>query len=225
MASGSRDDNSDHTERRLLGEDRWNRRYRIGGRDVYESKLADKEVPISVQDFIAEWKSWSVDEHFEFVRAFGAKSHLTQNEERILEFLLTQDDPRIRAMLALNAAAHSNKAMAFDFLVRQAQSAQSDKGNYFQALAMLGDKRAVSVLRDFYVENIVHINATDQSGDAPQAQDLLMCCVALAKLTQEAEYWDQLRRFQHHENSTIRAHANLLAKIWGESCSDQLRST
>ena len=212
--SGQNSQSPKEPDKKLLSEGRWSNRYQIGAQDLYESKLVTGYATISRQSLILEWESWSTDDKLEFVRAFSAKPSLTHEDERILTFLLQQQDDRISAMLAICLTAHSDKEMVFQFLTQRAEFASVDKGNYFQALAILDDKRAVPQLHRFYIENVGRLGIIEQNADVGDAFDLLMCCAALGRLTQDQEYRNQLSVFQHHPNETISKHANALLKIW-----------
>ncbi len=207
--------NSDQTNsrRKLVNEDRWSRTYQIGAHEVYESKFTTGTAFISFRELSKEWATWTEQERLRFVLAFRAKSQLYPEDEKIIEFLLSQGDQHIWVNLAICLTRHSNKEMAFQFLLQQAKSAERDRRSFFHALALLGDKRALPTLRSFYLKNLKHVQDANAQLD-DDARDFLMSCVALWKLTGEEDYLVQLGLLRSHPSLDIRKQATLLLDIW-----------
>jgi len=202
-------------DRKLLKETRWSRRYQIDSYDVYESKIAEDDEKLHLADVILEWESWEIGERLEFVRAFSHKSSLSGEDERIVEFLINQKDERILAMMALPAILHSNKDLVLEFLLRQIQSTTKDRVNFIHALTLLGDSRAVSVIRDVYQQGLEReFSSNERAVLDDETHDFMMACIALWKLTGNQEYLTRLQVLQIHGNERIRRQANLLHKIW-----------
>ena len=82
------------------------------------------------------------------------------------------------------------------------------RANYYQALEVLGDQRAVPALRSAYEEDAARIDATaplKSFEDIFPYSDYLYCCVALYRLTGAEEYAAAVQELSGHPDERVQA--------------------
>jgi hypothetical protein len=204
---------------------RWSNRYAVGGySEVYESRFATGELSISAEAFLAEWPTWNESEQFDFVRAFALKLTVSAEDERIIEFLISQPDERLREMIASMAARHSNRDLALEFLLAQASTARLKRENFLQALGLIRDPRALPRLRSFYAEDMAEVTAAPDRISPELARDLVLCCEALENTPGSGTGWATLKDLKQHSNEQIRSVANLRDTIRKAAAEDNDRA-
>ena len=136
--------------KKLVRESRWMRVYKLGDRLLYESKFLADGLQVSSASLKTEWKFMDEEERAEFAMAFLAKPNLQQADEEILDHLMEVGSRRVLRSIALLAVRQSDKERALRFLTQQIEGGQKPLSNFYQALELLKDRRAVPTLRRVY---------------------------------------------------------------------------
>jgi len=190
----------------LLKESRWARTYRFGDGTLFESKFARDEIQVSREEVERIWPDLSPDEKLEFAFAYGVKSTVTAEDEKVMDFLMEAGDEYVWSMIALLLARHSNRERVMSFLLERATSPSLLGANYYQALEILADMRAIPVLQRAREIHLHHIDA----GATDEIHDYLVCCRALWKLEGSDAYAAEIREALRSADPAVSAHAKLL---------------
>jgi hypothetical protein len=138
-------------DKKLIKESEWTRTYSVGEKHLrYESRFLTDGLEVSARSLSERWPRLTPEERLEFAFAFAAKADFSQNDKEILSFLMRNGDEAIWGTIALTLVYHFDSQAVFEFLVNLAQVPRPECANYFQALELLKDARAVPVLRKFY---------------------------------------------------------------------------
>ena len=169
-------------------------------------------VSISFPQIINEFPAWSDREKREFLGAYSLKPELTEEDERIIEFLMDSRDTSIWKRLAILSTRHPDKERVLDFLVGGLRTCPGSKANFLVALGLLNDPRAVQPLREVYAE-LKRALADDASPEAGLARfnDILCCSKSLHMLTGDSEYKRQMDDLLHHRSERVRKLAHFVS--------------
>ena len=162
----------------LVRENQWLKVYRVGDKGLrYESKCLSEGLQLSARLLKSEWKKLSAEERLDFTIAFGAIEKLSSEDEEILSFLMESGDDAVLSNLASQYAKHSDRERVLPFLLSRIRRRTQTRGNFFQALELLGDVRAVPGLKRSFDE----YRAALAKGQLDQDQmlDYLQCCRSL----------------------------------------------
>ena len=196
--------------KKLVREDRWSRIFEVAPNSyAYESKLKDGETVVSAEELRADWLAWSAAQRLEFAQAFQQRQRLTPEDERILEFLMSNGDDRIWSTIALVLVHHSNRRLVVEFLVEKLLSTAEPRANLIQALYVIGDRSTLPVLRQMHDRLSREVSSDERTDDAMKIVDFLTACKALAYLEKSARYESQIRSFLAHPDEIIRIQAQL----------------
>lgn len=190
----------------LLRESRWARTYRFGGGTLFESKFDWDEAEISREEIERLWSNLSPAERLEFSTAYGFKPKVTAEDEKVLDFLMEAGDENVCGMIALLLTRHSNRERVVNFLLERATSPSPLAANYYQALEVIGDVRAIPVLqrsREIHLKNI-------EGGSTDEVRDYLVGCRTLWKLTGSEDYAAEIRKAMESADPAVSAHAKRL---------------
>ena len=190
----------------LIKESRWMRTYRCGEGTLLESKFAWDGLQVSREEMERIWHDLSREEKWEFATAYCCKPTVTTEDEKVLDFLMEAGDEGVCGMIASLLVHHSNRERVMSFLLRRATSPGPFAGNYYQALEIAGDRRAISVLQR---ARGIHLHNID-AGATNEICDYLDCCRALWKLEGSDAYAAEIRKAQRSDDPFVTAHAKLL---------------
>jgi hypothetical protein len=176
--------------------------YKIAERhELYESKFFLDRLQVSPTSLKSEWKTMTEEERSEFALAFSAKPTLNSGDEEILNHLIEFGSTTVLCSIALLAVRQSNKENAFRFLTQQVQRGHKPLVNFYQALELLNDRRAVPILRQaFHRYKARFANGDFDSSDLG---DYLRCCKALLAMEGNAEYERAISEFRSHSDEQI----------------------
>lgn len=190
----------------LIKESRWMRTYRHGDGTLYQSKFDWDGIQVSREEVERLWPDLSREEKWEFATAYCCKPTVTAEDEKVLDFLMETGDEGVWSMIASLLVGHSNREKAMSFLLERAASAGPFSANYYQALEIVGDKRAIPVLqkaREIHLRNI-------EAGARDEIHVYLGCCRALWKLEGSDAYAAEIRKALQSADPVVSAHAKLL---------------
>ena len=203
-------------EKQLLRESAWARVYSIDLKPVrFESKFAMDGLEVSADSIKSSWKSFSPEEQFDFALAFAAKPILTSEDEEILSFLMETALPRnICSIIAGMLPQHSDRERVFRFLIDRVENEQDGRANYYGAVEVLNDSRAIPVLKRLY-ETYRKSEPFVKRGPLTESQfrqlfDYLSCCRALLTLERSKEFEMAIREILTHSDERLRRHAERL---------------
>ncbi len=161
----------------LIRESRWMRVYNLGDTLLCESKFLADGLQVSSASVISSWRNMTEEEHTEFALAFLAKPDLQSDDEKILNHLMEVGSTKVLRSIALLAVRHSDRERVFRFLTQQIKKGPKPLSNFYQALELLNDRRAVPTLRQVYDRHKANLS----TGECEESElvDYLECCKAL----------------------------------------------
>ncbi|PYU37413.1 MAG: hypothetical protein DMG54_33770 [Acidobacteria bacterium] len=185
----------------LIRESRWMRVYNLGDTLLYESKFLADGLQVSSASLISSWKNMAEEEHTEFALAFLAKPDLQSDDEKILNHLMEAGSTKVLRSIALLAVRHSDRERVFRFLTQQIKKGPKPLSNFYQALELLNDRRAVPTLRQVYDRHKAHLS----TGECEESElvDYLECCKALLVIDGNSEYQRAISEMQSHSSEQI----------------------
>jgi len=197
----------------LIKESRWSRLYRTGPRDYYsESKFLLDGLRADPSSIKREWNSFSDEEKVDFGIAFaaGAAADKSPEVEEILTFLMSAGPEEVWMNIAGMLPKHSDKEAVMRFLLERLQTSQ-EPAYCFQALAGIGDQRAVPLLRQDYERRLTRIN---EAGVAAVSEfdwcDFYGCCAVLWKLGAEGPFETRVHEALSHPSDIVRVRVGVL---------------
>jgi hypothetical protein len=186
----------------LVRESRWMRVYNIGDRHMlYESKFLIDHLQVAPTSVKNDWKGMTEEERLEFALAFSAKPDLVTGDEEVLNHLMEFGSAKVLSSIALLAVRHPDKEKTLRFLIHQVEKGQKPLVNFYQALGLLDDRRAVPTLRKAYDM----YKASQASGDCKDSDlvDYLQCCKALLVMEGNSEYELAISEMHSHSSEQI----------------------
>jgi hypothetical protein len=193
-------------KKELVKETKWLKVYRVGGKELrYDSKCLSEGLQISATSIKSTWATLTTDEQLEFAIAFGAIPKLSAEDEEILNFLMEAGSDALLSNLALQYSKHSDRERVLHFLLGRIKPLERPCANYYQALELLKDPRAVPILRGTYDE----YRRTLKQGKLNTSElfDYLQCCRTLWLLGGSPEYENAIREMLLHPDDTVRQRA------------------
>jgi hypothetical protein len=173
---------------------------------LFQSKFAWDGVQVSREEMERIWPDLSPNEKLEFATAYVCKSTVTAEDEKVMDFLMEAGDADVWGMIALLLIRHSNRERVMSFLLERAASPGPLAANHYQALEILGDRRAIPVLqraREIHLHNI-------DAGAKDEITDYLVCCKALWKLEGLEAYAAEIREALRSADPVVSAVAKRL---------------
>jgi hypothetical protein len=179
-----------------------------------ESKFLTGDVEVLANSIRSNWSTFSFEEKLDFSLAFGVKPNLTSEDEKILDFLMEAGPHEVWCNLALLICNHSDRDRVVAFLIARIKEGKAFCTNYYQALAQLGDLRAIPALTHRY-SKLRERKADANSGpltlhESMELFDYLYCCWALLVLAGSREFEDAIREMVGHPDGTLSKNAEML---------------
>ncbi len=202
-------------KKELVKETKWVKVYRIGGKALsYESKCLTEGLHISAASIKSTWATLTPEEQLEFTIAFAPGLKLSAEDEEILNFLMEVGSEPVLGNLASLYARHSDRERVLPFLLSRINPLEKRCGNYYQALELLKDPRAIPPLRRVYGG---YRRALEERELKPRELfNYLQCCRALWVLDGSAEFENALRAMLVHSNEDVLRRAGQLLSPTGE---------
>lgn len=202
---------------KLVKETEWTRVYEVGGQFCYESKFMTDGLKVSAESIKARWAAFSIGEKLDFAQAFSLAGEVTPENERILDFLMEAGDFNVWMSITSPLPHHRNKDRVLAFLLERVKAEDVPKGNFFQALGLMNDKRALPALRatcDSYRELLSTRPASRAEGEPFDYDylDYLHCCAALSKISGSLEYKQVIEEALKSQDDDVRNTAELILR-------------
>lgn len=203
---------------KLLRESEWTRVYE-GELDsrrvvVHESKFLADGLKVSAESIRARWPALSFEERMDFANAFGAGGEVTAEDERVLDFLMEGGDFPVWMATAQRLRHHHDKDRVLAFLVERIREEGEHKANFFQAIELMGDKRALPALRAAYDAYKTELEPPNGPPKPFDYFDYLACCRALWILESSTEYKKAIQALVKHRDARISASARQVLRGW-----------
>lgn len=202
--------------RDLIRETEWMRVYQSGPNELrYESKFLTEGLEVSAASVRSRWEQMSYENKLEFVQAFGAKPNWSPEDVRVVDFLIEVGSPEIRSAVALLLPKGRDKLGALHSLLDCVAHESTLKANYYQALAYLQERSALSALMgDFrsYRERLDEGVAKPSTADRQSLIDYLSCARAILSLGGPPECKRPIEELQRHPSPEIREFATLMLR-------------
>jgi hypothetical protein len=117
---------------KLIRESEWMRVYETDrSGQLYESKFLADGIQVSANSFIKRWPELSAEQRLDFASAFAAKPEVTYEDERVLDFLMEQDDFYICMSIAPLLPFHRQRDRVLAFVVDTIREHPKDAANFF----------------------------------------------------------------------------------------------
>jgi hypothetical protein len=200
----------DYRRNKPVSETKWTRIYRRGDRLIHESKFERDGLEVSVELVKNSWAGLSVGEKLDFAQAFSAKNEISAEDQRILDFLMNAGDLTIWATIARLLPRHGDRERTLGFLLKRIQEGSHHRANFFHALGLMKDKRAVPALRAAYDGLRPQLTASPGALERVDYVDYLSCCQALWQLEGLEEYRNAIREFSNSPDQRVRSFASAL---------------
>jgi hypothetical protein len=182
-----------------------------------ESRFLTDDLRVSASSISASWNDFSTRDQLEFALAFSAKPVITGEDEKILDFLMKAGPPGVWSNIALLLCRHSDHDRVLDFLMTRVQAEQGVRANYFKAIELLNDSKAVPVLKRLYesYRNGAPLLKQDALNEAEFGRmfDYLYCCRALLILDGSEEFEAAIREILAGSNQRLRGTASRLLSL------------
>ena len=195
---------------KLIRETEWMRVYESQPGTCYESKFLTDGLQVSAELIIRRWPSFSAAEKLEFANAFAAKPEVTPEDERILDFLMQAGDFYIWMAVALLLPCHRERERVLAFLLERIREDRKDTANFFQAIVLMKDKRAVPALRAAYDNYRKELRAGTETAVKFDYVEYLACCKALWEIDGSMEYKAAIEDFSRADDKSVRSFAEHL---------------
>ncbi len=175
--------------------------------------LVEENFGVSASEIRQRWPSMNARERMDFAANFHFKEKWTENDTEILEIIMRDGDDHIWSSCALAMLRHPDRNRVAEFLIGRVRGNTSERPplNYMQALAMAGEKRAVPVIRPYYVKYLKAMEAERAMGvpdnvffgPIPYFQ-FLSIAGDLLKIDGSDEYEQAIRRYLDHPKEQVR---------------------
>ncbi|MGB6475456.1 MAG: hypothetical protein WBF04_15500 [Candidatus Sulfotelmatobacter sp.] len=185
-------------------------------RHVSKFLRRDFNVPVKVVE--ERWPSWTAEERLIFAGAFSARFPHSDNDQRILDFLMQSGDTRIWRKIALPVARHRDRSCALRFLLARIAEAAPPLSNYYQAIQTLSASECVPALLDALSRHRQEVElhpSVQTSTEKLIYSDYLYCSATLFKITGQEVYRANITRMLEHGEEVVRQRATFIARSAG----------
>jgi hypothetical protein len=176
---------SDLARKQLVRESRWVREYRLpGGGRYLESKFCNSGLQVTLEEFQEMWQTYSPEEKREFLYAYSVKDPLSEEDRRLLRYLMENGSDEDCSLVALRITELPEAAQVLAFLVEKRESPYF--ANYAQALELIGGPDAYAVLEKKFAEYQLSLAGLPIPATPESLHDYagyVACCEALINLT------------------------------------------
>jgi hypothetical protein len=126
----------------------------------YISKFCTHEATVTLEDIIREWPQWSDEERSDFICAFIMKKLITEEDIRIIEFLLLEKNSDCKGLLPFIFTHFPDQKQAVEFIERQIRRTRLEEttttfhllSSFYNALETLGNSDTVPLLKEKITE-------------------------------------------------------------------------
>jgi hypothetical protein len=199
---------------RLIRESEWMRVYECEYKSQkgmhFESKFLTDRIQVPAGSIIKRWPDLSLEERNEFANAFADKPELTHEDERILNFLMEAGEPITWMTIAPLLPRHRDRERVLRFVLEKIGGIQHHNANFFQALELMADKRALPALRADYDDYREALGTGLGSVSPPDYTDYLYCCAALWRISGSVEYKQVIEEALKSQDNSVRTTAEML---------------
>lgn len=195
--------------------DEWFEAGQFAGKPArHVSKFLRKDFNVAVEVVEARWPSWTSEERLIFAGAYSARLPRTDNDQRILDFLMQNGDRRIWRKIALSVARHRDRSCALKFLLARVADGLPPLSNYYQAFQILLAPESVPLLLDALSKHRREVElhpSVRTPAERLMYSDYLYCSATLFKITGQEEYRANIRRMLAHSEEVVRQRAAFIA--------------
>jgi hypothetical protein len=191
---------------KLISENPWLRVYELEPNSSrYESKFLADGLEVSALTILAAWPNYSAKQRWEFGIAYVSKPTITKEDEKILDYLMSDDGKDIWEMIPVILTRLPDQARVLQFLKDRIEESSTRKANYYQALGLIGGLEAGPLLRKDLLTLEAQLKAhTNRSGIEI---DFIACVEALWVLFREEGLKEKLKPFLDHADKAIQYQA------------------
>jgi len=195
---------------KLITESEWTRVYKDGDATLRDSKFFRDGLEVNAESIKGWWPSLSLHQRLDFAHAFSVKPKVTPEDERILDFLMEEGEPYIWRTIAILLPRHRDRERVLAFLLERIREEGEYKANFFQALRLMGDNRAIPALRAAFDDYRKKFRVGTGAPVKFVYFSYLSCCEALWALEGSTEYKDAIEEFLKSDDKDVRSFAELM---------------
>jgi hypothetical protein len=195
----------------------WFEQSELGGR---RSKFCRPNFIVPIEHVEAQWRSWTPDERRMFAWAFGfsARVQLTDNDQRLLDFLMENGGQEVWSAIGNIVGAHRDRDRALNFFLARIKEGLRPLGNYYQGLARLSAPESVPTLREVLAREQREVDqlapSLRTSADQDVYRDCIHCSLTLFVITKEREYLTNLKKMLEHTDESVRQMVRTATTLW-----------
>jgi hypothetical protein len=195
---------TEHNDWELIRESRWMRVYKTGPKDYrYQSKFITDHLMVPLDELKDNWSRMVEQDQLDFAQALACKAEFSTEDQDILGFLIETGPEFVWFTIAIRLPEYWDKEKSLAFLLERIAQRPPNSGNYYQALEILGDARAVSLLQGRYNEYRNTLRPR-QELSINELGEYILCCSALRKLDSSPEYNAALGELLEHPDPAVR---------------------
>ncbi len=175
--------------------------------------FVEKGFEVKAEEVRRRWPSMDDRERLDFAHNFHNKEAWSENDTEILEIIMNDGDDHVWSCCALAMLRHPDRNRAVEFLIDRVRQSDSEPAplNYMQALGLLGDRRAVAVIRPYYEKYRKAMEAEAVTGVPEDAfrgpipyHAFLAIAGDLYKIEKSNEYEQAIRKYFDHPKEQVR---------------------
>jgi len=178
----------------------------------YISKFFTNEAAITLEEIIREWPKWSEEERCDFIFAFIVKNPITEEDVRIIEFLLLENNSDCKGLLPFIFTNFPDPKQVSEFIERQIRRTRLKETNttfhllpkFYEALETFGNSETIPLLKEKITEMLECQSLYEKGcGTNFVAEACVAALKALYKLEPKDEYRRLLEGFKLHPNNEV----------------------
>jgi hypothetical protein len=197
---------------KLVTETEWTRVYKDGDATLCDSKFFRDGLEVGAESIKGRWSSLSPHEKLDFAQAFSAKRNVTSEDENILDFLMEVGEPYIWTTITTPLRRHRDKERVLAFLLERIREDGEHKANFFEAIGLMRDNRAVPALRAAYDNYRKELRAGAEAHVGFDHFSYLSCCTALWEIEGPTEYRKAIEELSRSDDKAVRSFAELILR-------------
>lgn len=177
---------------------------------VETSRLLEPGVNLDPADIEKRWPGLSLREKLNLCAAYQAKPTITEQDEKLLDFIMREGDELIFSSIASVLTRHRDTHRVAAFICERIAKQAQPLANFYQAIEKLAYTQCIPQL-------LVKLKSLENAGVNPLGDnkllsiDFLYCCRALWKLTGSVQYFNKIKEFTQSTDEIVRGAAKRLA--------------
>jgi len=158
-------------------ENKWFEIKEMAGKSSFrQSKFRSSDFSVTCEEIKTQWPKWTLQERVEFLTAYSVKKGLSNEDLRIMDFLMEESDEYTPSVMAGSLTRHPNRTKVIQFL-SDSLKLSGKKANQLFALGTMGSATAADEIQSLVQRLVIKVPR-----DAWDNLDYVYACWALSKL-------------------------------------------